>query len=123
MNSLDRVLKKHEKTIKRKNANLDEISNDIKKVELFLTNSGMKHPFIMEIPFTNEELFLEWDFWEKQKIFRLCLSKKIDDVSFRRKPLIECSSKDRQQIHSFLEEFIKRFMALFKEYFKPMSDV
>ena len=64
MNSLDRVLKKHEKTIKRKNANLDEISNDIKKVELFLTNSGMKHPFIMEIPFTNEELFLEFKITE-----------------------------------------------------------
>lgn len=124
MNYLDRLIKKYEPVIKRKNITLDEISKDIKKTEIFLNNTGVKDPYFFEIPLTTKEyLFLSWEFMDKQKSFRFCLITEFDDGSFIVKPLIECPAKDRMLAHPYLESFIERFMVFFKEYFTPKAPV
>jgi len=102
------IIKENEDKLAARQANMNQISNDIKVTEKIILDLFTKKPFSM--PIENQNGILSWDFYQCGKgkgKFRLLIE--IDGKS--RRPLMEAPFRYREHVHEHLPMFVEKLIA------------
>tara|TARA_R100001244_G_scaffold24864_1_gene25034 strand:- start:174 stop:518 length:345 start_codon:yes stop_codon:yes gene_type:complete len=106
---IQNIIKENEGKLAARQANMDQISNDIKVTEKIILDLFTKKPYAM--PIKDRESILSWDFYQCGKDgkgrFRLLIE--IDGKP--RRPLMEASFLYREKVYQYLPEFVERLIA------------
>ena len=106
------IIKENEDKLAARQANMNQISNDIKVTEKIILDLFTKKPFAMPIEDLCSEIgILSWDFYQCGKEgkgkFRLLIE--IDNLT--RRPLMEAPFKYRERVHGYLPMFVEKLIA------------
>lgn len=100
---------------------LDEISNQIKRVESFLQEHSINIEFTLK---TEDGYYLSWEECESQKKFRLIFIEEVyngDIPIITKRPLVESKIMIRVRLNKYIPIFLKKLNEFYLEMTKDLK--